>query len=239
MIQPTPGRIVWYNPSEQDLKGGNEKPMIRNGDAPLAAQIVAVHGDRCINLLVSDALGYQFRRLSVQLLQGDGQDHPSGPGAYAEWMPYQQGQAKKDEVPTIAQAAAQMLRTTALALGIDEGTSVVDYIARVCHEVNRGYCAALGDNSQLPWEEAPDWQKGSARTGVALHLANPDAGPEASHVSWMKQKEDEGWVYGPVKDAALKQHPCMVPFRCLTIEQQAKDFIFRAVVHALSPLDKV
>lgn len=49
----------------------------------------------------------------------------------------------------------------------------------------------------------------------------------------MRQKAAEGWVYGPVKDVDAKKHPCMVPFAELPVLQQAKDFIFRAVVHAL------
>lgn len=109
----------------------------------------------------------------------------------------------------------------------------IEQIARVCHEVNRAYCEALGDHSQVPWEEAPGWQKDSAMLGVELHKNNPAAGPEASHISWMQQKLSEGWVYGPVKDAEKKEHPCIVPFDQLPVEQQAKDFIFRAVVYAL------
>lgn len=105
-------------------------------------------------------------------------------------------------------------------------------IARVAHEVNRAYCQALGDYTHLPWESAPEWQRVSARMGVDLHTMG-DFGPEASHASWMRQKLDEGWSYGPVKDPQAKQHPCMVPFSDLPPEQQAKDFIFRAVVHAL------
>ncbi|MFA5900599.1 MAG: RyR domain-containing protein [Hyphomicrobium sp.] len=105
-------------------------------------------------------------------------------------------------------------------------------IARVCHEVNRAYCQALGDNSQPAWDDAPEWQRSSARMGVDLHTMG-DFGPEASHISWMKQKLDEGWKYGPVKDPEKKEHPCIVPFAELPREQQAKDFIFRAVVHAL------
>lgn len=110
----------------------------------------------------------------------------------------------------------------------------MDQIARVCHEVNRAYCQALGDMSQPAWEDAPAWQRESARMGVDLHLMG-DFGPEASHISWMKQKVEDGWVYGPVKDAEAKTHPCIVPFDMLPREQQAKDFIFRAVVHALRP----
>lgn len=107
-------------------------------------------------------------------------------------------------------------------------------IARVAHEVNRAYCQALGDNSQPSWEDAPQWQKDSAMLGVMLHTGNPDAGAAASHESWMAQKVADGWVYGPEKQPDLKQHPCIVPFDQLPREQQAKDFIFRGVVHALA-----
>lgn len=108
----------------------------------------------------------------------------------------------------------------------------IDQIARVCHEVNRAYCQSLGDHSQPTWEDAPEWQRSSARMGVDLHTMG-DFGPEAYHMSWMKQKVEEGWVYGEVKNPEAKTHPCLVPFDQLPREQQAKDFIFRAVVHSL------
>jgi hypothetical protein len=108
-------------------------------------------------------------------------------------------------------------------------------VAKICHEVNRAYCKALGDNSQVPWEEAPEWQKRSAVNGVLMHASNPDAGPEATHVSWMCQKETEGWVYGDSKDAVALTHPCMVPFSELPVEQQAKDYIFKEIVNQMEP----
>lgn len=110
-------------------------------------------------------------------------------------------------------------------------------IARICHEVNRAYCQALGDDSQPAWEGAPQWQRDSALKGVELHLLNPHAGPQASHESWMRQKLDDGWQYGPVKAAERKEHPCLVPFDQLPREQQAKDFIFRSIVHAVASCD--
>jgi hypothetical protein len=110
-----------------------------------------------------------------------------------------------------------------------------EQIARVCHEVNRAYCESLGDMSQPVWEGAPQWQKDSAMLGVKLHSEN-NVGPQASHESWMAQKVAEGWVYGPVKDPEAKTHHCIVPFELLPQAQQAKDFIFRAVVHALRPV---
>lgn len=106
-------------------------------------------------------------------------------------------------------------------------------IARVAHEVNRAYCQAIGDDTQLPWEAAPDWQRRSAVNGVLLHLNDPNAGPEASHDSWSEEKFAAGWRYGAVKDPEKKEHPCLVPFADLPREQQAKDYLFRAVVHAL------
>jgi hypothetical protein len=111
----------------------------------------------------------------------------------------------------------------------------VGQIAQVCHEANRAYCATLGDLSQPSWAEAPDWQTESARKGVEMHLANPDASPSASHEAWLAEKERTGWKYGPVKDPARKEHPCFVPFSELPREQQLKDVLFKAVVEALRP----
>jgi hypothetical protein len=109
-----------------------------------------------------------------------------------------------------------------------------EQIARVCYEVNRAYCVAIGDHSQLSWKAAPGWQRESARLGVSMHLKYPGAGPQASHESWMAQKIADGWVYGPVKDQDKREHPCLVPFADLPLEQKAKDYIFRALVHALA-----
>ena len=108
-----------------------------------------------------------------------------------------------------------------------------EQIAKVCHEVNRTYCESLGDDSQPCWENAPDWQKQSAINGVQFHLDNPLAGPHHSHEAWMEEKERAGWKYGPAKDPEKKEHPCMVPYKELPKEQQAKDALFIAVVHAM------
>lgn len=109
---------------------------------------------------------------------------------------------------------------------------IVTLIAMLAHEANRAYCMGLGDLSQLVWDEAPDWQKESAIAGVNMHLANPNATPEDSHASWLAQKVADGWIYGPVKDAEKKEHPCCVPYDALPESQRAKDYIFRGVVHA-------
>lgn len=112
----------------------------------------------------------------------------------------------------------------------------VEDIARVAHEANREYCRTLGDFSQIEWFGAPAWQRDSAINGVKFHLNNPDTTPEDSHVNWLKQKEAEGWAYGPTKDVERKLHPCFLPYDQLPVEQRQKDHIFRAVVHSFLPL---
>ena len=109
-------------------------------------------------------------------------------------------------------------------------------IAKLCHEANRAYCKSIGDDSQLPWEQAPEFAKVSALKGVEFHLANPDAGPSASHESWLKEKAATGWKWGPAKDIEKKEHPCIIAFNMLPKEQQAKDYIFSSIVHTLATL---
>lgn len=108
-------------------------------------------------------------------------------------------------------------------------------IAQVAHEINKAYCESIGDMSQPSWEDAPDWQRASAIHGVDFHLNNPDATPSASHESWFKQKEQDGWKYGPIKDADKKEHPCFVPYDQLPTEQKSKDYLFRQICHSLKP----
>lgn len=110
-------------------------------------------------------------------------------------------------------------------------------IAKAAHEVNRAYCNSIGDSSQSSWEEAPEWQKQSAINGVHFHWESLQAGilppPSAFHDSWLAEKEQSGWKYGPVKDPEKKEHPCFVPYDQLPQEQKSKDYIFGSVVHQL------
>lgn len=102
-------------------------------------------------------------------------------------------------------------------------------VAQVAHQVNRAYCLSIGDDTVVPWDQAPDWQVQSAIDGVAFHIANPDCTPEQSHKNWMAQKTRDGWIYGKVKRPEAKMHPCMVPYDQLPQEQRSKDFLFKAI----------
>lgn len=109
----------------------------------------------------------------------------------------------------------------------------VEQIAKVAHEVNKAFCESIGDTSQPSWNDAPEWQKSSAINGVNFHLNNPDASPSASHESWLKQKEEEGWKYGAIKNPEAKEHPCFIPYDQLPVEQRSKDYLFKQVIHSL------
>lgn len=112
-------------------------------------------------------------------------------------------------------------------------------IAQVAHLINAAYCLSLGDASVPTWEEAGEQHQNSLIFGVEMHIANPDATPEQSHESWLAQKVADGWVYGEVKDAEKKTHPCCRPYDELPPEQKSKDYLFRSVVHALKDLPDV
>ncbi len=100
VIKPTIGRKVWFRPNgTQSLQragtpGVSIAAMAVLDDAPLDATVVYVWSDRMVNLLVLDHYGNPFNATSVPMLQPDEAAPPSG--FYAEWMPYQQGQARRD-----------------------------------------------------------------------------------------------------------------------------------------------
>ena len=106
----------------------------------------------------------------------------------------------------------------------------IERVARRCHELNKSYCESIGDNSQVSWNEAPDWQKESAIAGVKFRIDNPDATAADMHESWLKAKQADGWVYGEVKDEKKKTHPCMLPYLELPAEQRIKDTLFKTTV---------
>ncbi len=99
-------------------------------------------------------------------------------------------------------------------------------IAKICHEANKAYCESLGDTSQVHWDEAPDNIKQSAINGVEAILNGTVTQPSDSHNNWLEFKKNDGWKYGPVKDAEKKEHPCFVPYEKLPEDQKLKDALF-------------
>lgn len=87
LIHPTVGRRVWYWPAAND-----KSLAINNRLQPCDAGIAFVWNDALINVSVADHSGNMHSRTSVRLLQEG--EHANAGEAYAQWMPYQTGQAK-------------------------------------------------------------------------------------------------------------------------------------------------
>jgi hypothetical protein len=269
VIIPTPGRVVWYRVGNGDVALPRFNTQGETRPDPFAALVVGVDQARNVNLIVFDVNGGVHARQNVVLLQGD--DAPPDDGrAFAQWMPYQAGQAAKTEAalagvqqtdrnhlmtalfiaaantvaanPTtgakVGNALREMVEAAFTVPGpktpppAEDSTSHTARMARAAHEVNRAYCEATGDNSQVPWDEAPAWQKESAILGVQAVLSGST--PEQLHQSRMAEKYAKGWTYGAVKDPANFEHPCLVPYDQLPPEQRVKDHIFRAAVRNAS-----
>jgi len=81
MIQPTIGRVVWFWETKEQSQ-------------PQTGLVCYVHSSTLVNLAVFDANGNPQSRTSVLLYQGD-TERPER--YFAEWMPYQKGQAAKTE----------------------------------------------------------------------------------------------------------------------------------------------
>ena len=104
MITPTLGRIVWFQPH-------NEAGL----NTQQSAIIARVNDDGTLNLTVFAPDGYPYGIQNVPLLQDD-DPTPVG-GFYAEWMPYQKGQAAKTEAAEAAAGNAGASSSTSTLVG--------------------------------------------------------------------------------------------------------------------------
>lgn len=127
-IIPTVGRKVWYFPSTDQFD--DDTTMIqhkRDGEVqPLDATVIAVYADDIVNLSIFDIHGHIFCRRNVKLLS-DGERRPSM-GRYAEWMPYQIGQAKKDDPLTGGSVSGSTSVLHAKLVDYDEAMAFFDKI---------------------------------------------------------------------------------------------------------------
>lgn len=125
MIQPSIGRVVWFTPASNDWQ-------LPRGDQPLAAIVAYVHSDTCVNLAVFDANGATVSRMSVPLMQDDMGINPEA--AFAEWMPFQKGQAAKTDADAVRVREAAinfvgLLVNRDVPTALDEAKSIERFIA--------------------------------------------------------------------------------------------------------------
>ncbi len=98
----------------------------------------------------------------------------------------------------------------------------IEFIARIRH---LGWvCYQMGAGQKYNIEILKDqWE--SLLNGVRFALEHPNMTPGENHENWIKEKVNQGWVYGPVKDFEKKTHPDLVPFADLPKVEQDKDIM--------------
>ncbi|MEK0326925.1 MAG: RyR domain-containing protein, partial [Nitrosopumilus sp.] len=87
--------------------------------------------------------------------------------------------------------------------------------------------------SKATWSACEQWQRDTVINGVTAIEKGIVVVPKDSHENWMKEKYDNGWKFGKVKDVVLKIHPCLVPFEKLSDEQRTKDYLFFFITKVL------
>jgi len=105
IIKPTIGRKVWYWPTAAEKSWSH--------DQPFDATIVHVTGERTVNLLVHNELGYPVpAKENVVLVQPDMKREPV-PGE-CSWMPFQTDQARTQGLLDPAEPAAPASGTVSI-----------------------------------------------------------------------------------------------------------------------------
>jgi class 3 adenylate cyclase len=73
----------------------------------------------------------------------------------------------------------------------------------------------------LGYELAPS--SGLAPSQIVLQPDQLESLSRREHERWMAERLRQGWILGPVRDDARKQHPVLVPWEALSEEEKRKD----------------
>lgn len=104
----------------------------------------------------------------------------------------------------------------------DLSTFQIERVSEAAHEVNRVWQRIAGDPQDAHWDALSEQDKQAARTSV-IGIVVHDFNAEQTHAAWVADKKSKGWSVGPTKDAATKEHPCLVAWEQLPSEQRVKD----------------
>jgi hypothetical protein len=106
-------------------------------------------------------------------------------------------------------------------------------IGKIAHTAVNAYAQSLGEIA-VEWEDLPAANRKGVTSAIEKIVSGEIAGPVSGHDAWMTFMVENGWHYGPVKSYEAKTHPQLRPWAELPIEQRRKDFLFHAVVKALT-----
>jgi len=99
-----------------------------------------------------------------------------------------------------------------------------EYIAQNAYEKTQLCRKNRGDFQDLPWAYLEEWKRNDIINTVWFYLMYyPSQGAEECHNSWVADKFLDGWVYGYALLQDKRQHPNLVPFGQLPVEEQIKN----------------
>lgn len=156
-IDPTVGRVLYYFERQTQSRNGQTGVFLRG---PLAAIVCAVLSPRVVNLSVHNESGTTYPVQGVYLVQ-PGEMPPDIP-SYAQWMPFQVGQAAKAGAEDAiskryemqdARAGADMGHPDTDRTEACESLSGVGMLKRIDERAARGLC---GNEGRIPADPRND-----------------------------------------------------------------------------------
>ncbi len=104
---------------------------------------------------------------------------------------------------------------------LDINQTEYDFLrARICHAM---WCAFQMGAGQR-WESEPSSsQIRSQMDGLKEWDRDPSMTPQQNHENWMRFKLAEGWQYGPERNEARRENPCLVDWDDLPSIEREKD----------------
>lgn len=105
-------------------------------------------------------------------------------------------------------------------------TLSLDDICRVIDSANRELSRSLNENVSLPFDTWSDQARANMKESVRQVITGELRTPKDCHDKWLKDRVNEGWSFGEVKNFTLKTSPCIVDYQELPEEQKVKDDMF-------------
>ncbi len=106
---------------------------------------------------------------------------------------------------------------------------LLDIMAKTANDALASYYDKEHIHNLVPWSQASDQQKESARKSARFWLNNPDATAAYAHDLWVDKKVKAGWAAGTKIDIELKTLPCLVPYEELPRQKQVGCELFRNI----------
>jgi hypothetical protein len=106
-------------------------------------------------------------------------------------------------------------------------------VAMVVHTAVNAYAQLLGEKA-VAWEDLPAPNRKGVINSIERIVHGDIGGPVGCHDAWLTFMTENGWTFGETKDYEAKTHPQLKPWSELPAEQRRKDFLFHAVVKALT-----